>query len=79
MGSVSTTPKEIPKFRYHVSEQAIDFDKNYVMSIIEFEGVMFEAIPLNQLENDFDTLNLIYAETAKEYAGRLAIWNFQKT
>lgn len=78
LGSVSTTPKEIPKFRYHVSEQAIDFDKNYVMSIIEFEGVMFEAIPLNQLENDFDTLNLIYAETAKEYAGRLAIWNFQK-
>lgn len=48
------------------------------MSIIEFEGVMFEAIPLNQLENDFDTLNLIYAETAKEYAGRLAVWNFQK-
>lgn len=48
------------------------------MSIIEFEGVMFEAMPLNQLENDFDTLNLIYAETAKEYAGRLAIWNFQK-
>lgn len=78
LGTVSTTPNEIPKFRYHVSNEAIDFDKNYVMSIIELEGVMFEAIPLNQLENDFDTLNLIYAETAKEYAGRLAFWTFQK-
>lgn len=77
LGTVSTTPKEIPKFRYHVSETAIDFDKSYVMSVIELEGVMFEAMPLNQLENDFDTLNLVYAETAKEYAGRLAFWTYQ--
>ena len=74
----STTPNEIPKIRYHVDDNAINFDKNYVASVIELEGVMFEAIALNVLENDFDALNLAYAESAKEKAGRLAFWTYIK-
>ena len=74
----STTQKEIPKFRYHVSDTAINLEKNYVASVIELEGVMFEAIALNVLENDFDALNLAYAESAKEKAGRLAFWTMIK-
>ncbi|OBX64350.1 hypothetical protein A9299_10110 [Moraxella osloensis] len=74
----STIPKEIPKYRYHVSDTAVILEKNYVFSVIELEGVMFEAIALNVLENDFDALNLAYAESAKEKAGRLAFWTYIK-
>ena len=72
----SSTTNEIPKMRYHVSDNVINFHDNYVASVVAFDGVVFEAISDNVLENDFDALNLIYAETAKEKAGRLAYYTY---
>ena len=68
----SSTTEEIPKIRFHVSNHVVNFHENYVCTVVKFEGVVFEAISDNVLENDFDSLNLIYAETAKEKAGRLS-------
>lgn len=70
--TVSSTTEEIPKIRYHVANDVVNFHENYVCSVIAFDGVVFEAISDNVLENDYDALNRIYAETAKEKAGRLA-------
>lgn len=74
--TVSSTTDEVPKMRYHVSNTVVNFHENYVCSVISFDGVVFEAISDNVLENDFDALNLIYAETAKEKAGRLAFYTY---
>lgn len=74
--TVSSTTDEVPKMRYHVSNTVVNFHENYVCSVIGFDGVVFEAISDNVLENDFDALNLIYAETAKEKAGRLAFYTY---
>ena len=68
----SSTTEEIPKIRFHVSNHVVNFHENYVCTVVKFEGVVFEAISDNVLENDFDSLNLIFAETAKEKAGRLS-------
>lgn len=70
--TASSTTEEIPKIRYHVANTVVNFHENYVCTVIKFDGVVFEAISDNVLENDFDSLNLIYAETAKEKAGRLS-------
>lgn len=72
LASVSSASNEIPKLRYHVSDTIMNYHDNYLCCVIRFDGVVFEAISNNVLENDFDALNLIYAETAKEKAGRLA-------
>lgn len=70
-------PNEIPKLNLHVSDTAISFEENYISSVLEFDGVVFEAISNNVLENDFEALNLAYAETAKEKAGRLSFYCYQ--
>lgn len=72
----SATTQNVPEFRFHLSEQAVGVADNYVASVIKFKGIAFEAISESHLENDFDALNLVYAETAKENAGRLAFCNY---
>lgn len=74
---LTAVPNEIPKLRLHVSDTAISFEENYISSVMEFDGIVFEAISNNVLENDFDALNLAYAETAKEKAGRLSFHCYQ--
>lgn len=63
---------EVPPMRYHVEDSVINFHDSYLCSVISFDGVVYEAISDSVLENDFDSLNLTYAETAREKAGRLA-------
>ncbi len=63
---------EIPLFRLHVSNTAINFHDNYICSVLEFDGIVYEAISNNLLENDYDNLNLLFASTAREKAGRLS-------
>lgn len=70
--SVASTTDELPPMRYHVEDTVVNFHDSYLCSVISFEGIVFEAISDNVLENDFDSLNLTYAETAREKAGRLA-------
>lgn len=70
--TVAATKDEVPPMRYHVADDVINFHDNYLCAVIAFDGVVYEAISDNVLENDFDNLNLTYAETAKEKAGRLA-------
>lgn len=74
---LTAVPNEIPKLRLHVSDTAISFEENYISSVMEFDGIVFEAISNNVLENDFEALNLAYAETAKEKAGRLSFHCYQ--
>ena len=74
---LTAIPNEIPKLRLHVSDTAVSFEDNYICSVLEFEGIVFEAISNNVLENDFEALNLAYAETAKEKAGRLSFHCYQ--
>ncbi len=74
---LTALPNEIPKLRLHVSDTAISFEENYISSVLEFDGIVFEAISNNVLENDFEALNLAYAETAKEKAGRLSFYCYQ--
>jgi type IV secretion system protein VirB4 len=74
---LTAVPNEIPKLHLHVSDTAISFEENYISSVIEFDGIVFEAISNNVLENDFEALNLAYAETAKEKAGRLSFHCYQ--
>jgi hypothetical protein len=50
---------EIPLFRLHVSNTAINFHDNYICSVLEFDGIVYEAISNNLLENDYDNLNLL--------------------
>lgn len=63
---------EIPLLRYHVSNTAVNFYDNFICSVISFDGVVYEAIANNILENDFDSLNLLFASTSREKAGRLS-------
>lgn len=63
---------EVPLLRLHVSNTAINFYDNYICSVISLDGVVYEAIANNVLENDFDALNLLFASTSREKAGRLA-------
>lgn len=70
--SVASTSDELPPMRYHVEDSVINFHDSYVCAVIGFDGVVYEAISDSVLENDFDSLNLTYAETAREKAGRLA-------
>ncbi len=71
-----STTSEIPKIRYHVSNEVVNIDNDYVCSVIKFDGIVFEAISDNVLENDFDALNLLFAESAKEKAGRIAFYTY---
>lgn len=73
----TAVPNEIPKLNLHISDTAISFEENYISSVLEFDGIVFEAISNNVLENDFEALNLAYAETAKEKAGRLSFHCYQ--
>ena len=73
---MSSTTDEIPKIRYHVSNEVVNFDNDYVCSVIKFSGIVFEAISDNVLENDFDALNLLFSESAKEKAGRVAFYTY---
>lgn len=70
--SVASAVDEVPPMRYHVEDSVINFHDSYLCSVISFDGVVYEAISDSVLENDFDSLNLTYAETAREKAGRLA-------
>lgn len=70
--SVASTADELPPMRYHVEDTVINFHDSYLCSVISLDGVVYEAISDSVLENDFDSLNLTYAETAREKAGRLA-------
>ncbi|MEX5289069.1 hypothetical protein, partial [Acinetobacter towneri] len=63
---------EVPLLRLHVSNTAINFYDNYICSVISLDGIVYEAIANNVLENDFDALNLLFASTSREKAGRLA-------
>lgn len=72
----SSVTDNIPELRLHLSEQIIGIQNNYVCSVVEFKGIPFESISTSSLENDFDVLNLAYAETAKEKAGNLAFYNY---
>ncbi len=69
--SVASVSDEIPKLRYHVTNRVVSFHDNFLTAVIKFDGVVYESISDNILENDFDNLNLTFAETAKEKAGRL--------
>lgn len=74
--SVAAVPEELPKLRYHVADEVVNFHGNYLCGVIKLDGVVYEAISDSVLENDFDSLNLTYAETAREKAGRLAFNTF---
>lgn len=58
--------------RYHVSTSVVNFHDNFVCSVIKLNGIVFEAISDKVLENDYDSLNLLFSETSKEKAGRLS-------
>lgn len=73
---IGAIPNEIPKIHYHVANNVVSFKDSYVMSVIEFEGDTFESKTTSVLESDFDALNLAYAEISKEYAGRLAFYDY---
>ena len=77
LDQIAAVQNEIPKLRYHVSDTAVSFDDSYLTCVIEFDGLVFEAISDNVLQNDFEALNLAYAETAKEKAGRLSFYTYQ--
>ncbi len=62
---------EMPKLHFHASNRVMDFHDSFVCAVLKFDGVVYEAISDTVLENDFDSLNLTFAETAKEKAGRL--------
>lgn len=68
---------EIPKFRFHVADRVINFHDNYLCAVIEFDGIVYEAISDAALEIDFDTLNRIYTEAARDKAGKLAFNCYQ--
>ncbi len=75
--TVASGVDEAPKFRYHVADRVVNFHDNYVCAVVAFDGVMYEAISNNVLEIDFDTLNRVYTEAAREKAGRLAFHCYQ--
>ena len=72
LGRTAAPQDELTKFRMHVSDNVISMYDSYVLSVIEFDGVVYEAIADSVLETDFDALNLTYATTASEKAGRVA-------
>lgn len=69
--SVASVSDELPKMRYHVSDTLINFHDNYLCGVLQFKGVPYEAISVQELELEFDKLNLVYTEAGREYAGRL--------
>lgn len=75
--TISSVSNEIPKIRYHIADTVVNFHDNYVLSIIRFDGIVYESISDAVLENDFDMLNRNYAEVSKEKAGRLSFHAFQ--
>lgn len=77
LNKLTASTEEFPKLRHHVAEDVIDFETNYLCSVIEFDGISFEAISTNHLESDFDALNLVYTELAKDKAGSLAFHTYQ--
>lgn len=77
LNKLTASTEEFPKLRHHVAEDVIDFETNYLCSVIEFDGISFEAINTNHLESDFDALNLVYTELAKDKAGSLAFHTYQ--
>lgn len=77
LNSVAATSDELPKLRYHVADQVINFHDNYVCAVIGFDGVVYESISDNTLESDYDNLNRVYTEAAREKAGRLAFHCYQ--
>ena len=77
LNKLTATTDELPKLQYHVAEDVIDFENNYLCSVIAFDGINFEAIGDNHLESDFDALNLAYTELTKDKAGRLAFYTYQ--
>ena len=77
LNRLTSSTEELPKIRYHLAEDVINFYENYLCTVIAFEGIAFEAIADNHLESDFDALNLAYTELAKEKAGRLSYHTYQ--
>lgn len=77
IGSVASASDEMPKFRFHVSDEAVNFHDNYVCGVISFDGVVYESISDNALEADYEALNRVYTEAAREKAGRLQFQCYQ--
>lgn len=69
--SIASIPDELPKMRIHVSNTLINFHDNYLCGVVEFKGVVYEAISDDELEVEFDNLNRVYTEAGRENAGRL--------
>jgi type IV secretion system protein VirB4 len=77
LNKLTSATDELPKLHYHMTEEVISFEANYLCSVIAFDGINFEAISDNHLESDFDALNLAYTELAKDKAGRLQFYTYQ--
>lgn len=75
--SIAATPDELPKLRFHVADDVVNFADSYLVSVIKLEGVIYESVSDSVLESDFDAMNLAFAEAAKDKAGKISFMGYQ--
>ena len=66
--------KFLPTYEYHLTEHIIGLEDGRVMGVMSFQGVPFDVIPDNVLENNYDLLNGTVMRIAKGFASRLEMW-----
>lgn len=66
----------IPPFGVPVTKHILSHDENYLISVIDFQGIAFEALEDDVLHNHFLDINQIIAQLAKQYGTRLALWTY---
>lgn len=75
--NMTSTPDELPKLRYHVADDVVNFADSYLLSVVKLDGVIYESISDAILEADFDAMNLAFAEAAKDKAGKMSFMGYQ--
>ncbi len=64
----------LPPLRYHVSEHCVSMSNDRLLLSIELDGIPFETIDDDIIENHFKGMNTFFANLGKEKGSRLGLW-----
>ncbi len=66
----------LPKYKYHVTPSIVSLDDGRVMFVVRASGLPFEAVGVDTLNSDYDSLNALFLNIGKATGSRLAAWCF---
>lgn len=69
-----TSESFLPKYKYHVTPSIVTLDDGRVMFVVRASGLPFEAVGIDTLDSDYDSLNNLFLTIGKATGSRLAAW-----